>query len=212
MREQFDRLQNLCDLLESTLDKEAQRRDADGERQLEGVEDEEEQGFLSAAIEDSLFEINRDFPRIVRYSLLVNMMSTTEACLVRLCRDAHRHLGISKFTEGGKDVIQRALLYLHNEAGLDTSRMGHDKNLADDLRNLRNAITHAEGCIKGRRDEQCIRDFVSGYPSNQVEIDIRDNIILGGRFVSNHTHTMRQLIITLRRKLQQQIATHAEQK
>lgn len=210
MREQFTRLQNLCDLLERTLGEEAKRRDADGQRQLEGVEDEEEQGFLSVAIDNSLFEINRDFPRIVRYSLLVSMMSTTEACLVSLCRHAHRDLGISEFNEKGNNVIQRALTYLHDEAGLDTSRMSHYKKLADDLRNLRNAITHAQGCIKGRIDENAIRSFAQNHPT-AIEIDLMDNINLMERFVSNTAHEMRLLIILLRKNLQQEIARQTGQ-
>ena len=210
MREQFTRLQNLCDLLESTLSEEAKRRDADGQRQLEGVEDEEEQGFLGVAIDNSLFEINRDFPRIVRYSLLVSMMSTTEACLVGLCRYAHRDLGIPEFNEKGINVIQRALTYLHDKAELDTSGMSSYKKRADDLSKLRNAITHAEGCIKGRKDEDAIRTFAQNHPT-AIKIDIRDNIILEKGFVSNTAHEMRLLVAQLRRILQQKIAAQTGQ-
>lgn len=210
MREQFTRLQNLCDLLEKTLGEEAKRRDADGKRQLEGVEDEEEQGWLSVGIENSLFEVNRDFPRIVRYSLLVSMMSTTEACLVRLCRHACCDLGISEFNEKGINVIQRALTYLHDDAGLDISGESSYKMLADNLSKLRNAITHSEGRIKARKDENVIRIFAQNHPS-AIEIDIRDNIILLEGFVSHTAHDMSMLIDRLRRKLQKKVDTQTGQ-
>ncbi len=205
--QQFKRLQKLCEFLEETIRKEVRRRRVHAQRHRDASEDEEEQAFNSAAIDDNLFEIERDFPRIVRYSLFVSMMSTTEACLVRLCRAAHRHLNITdRFNEKGSDVIQRALEYLHNEAGLHTSRMRYYKELADSLRRLRNVITHAEGCIKGRSEEHDIRAFAK--PGIGVEIDKRSNIVLSDRFVMNNTGGMKQLVIQLHGKLKKQIGAH----
>ena len=158
---QFDRMSSLCEFLEEVIRKEAKRRHARVRiERKDGEEDEEEQAFNSVAIDDSLFEIERDFPRIVRYSLLVSMMSTTESCLVRFCRIARSNLDIkAKFREDGSDVIQRALKYLQDEAGLNTASMRYRKELADSLRKLRNAIAHSVGCIKERKDEPDIRAF-----------------------------------------------------
>lgn len=205
--QQFDRLQKLCAFLEKAISKEAKRRDAHGQRQLKGIKDEVEQEFRSVDIDDSLFEIKRDFPRIVRYSLFVSMMSTTEACLVRLCRVAHRRLEITdEFNEKGSDVIQRALEYLHSKASLDTSRMCYYKELADSLRNLRNAITHSEGYITGRVDEEPIRAYCT--EATTATIDERNNIVLSDRFVTNNAHGMRRLIIQLHGKLKKKIGVH----
>lgn len=199
--QQFDRLQKLCEFLEEALRKEARRRRARAQRQREDSEDEEEQAFNSVAIDDNLFEIERDFPRIVRYSLLISMMSTTESCLVRLCRVARSHLNIKvEFKEKGSGVVQRALKYLQDEAGLDTSTLRYYKELVDSLRNLRNAIAHSNGCIKGRHEENDIRAFAK--PRTGVEIDNRNNIVLSDRFVMNNAEGMKQLVIKLHGKLQ----------
>jgi hypothetical protein len=205
---QFDRMSSLCEFLEEVIRKEAKRRHARARIQRKDCEGEEEQAFNSVAIDDSLFEIERDFPRIVRYSLLVSMMSTTESCLVRLCRVARRNLDIkSKFREDGSDVIQRALKYLQDEAGLNTSSMRYRKELADSLRKLRNAIAHSVGCIKERKDEPDIRAFTK--PGVGVVIDKRNNIVLSNRFVMNNTVGMKQLVIQLHGKLKKRIGAHA---
>lgn len=203
--EQFHCMSNLCEFLEEAIRKEVKRRNAWARRQYEDCEGEEERAFNSVAIDDSLFEVKRDFPRIVRYSLLISMMSTTESCLIRLCRVAHSSLSIqAKFREKGNDVIQRALKYLQVEAGLDTSRMHYCKELADSLRNLRNAIVHSSGCIKGRSKESDIRAFAK--PGVGVEIDKRNNIVLSDRFVMNNTEGVKQLLVQLHRKLKNQIS------
>lgn len=205
---QFDRMSSLCEFLEEVIRKEAKRRHARARIQRKDCEGEEEQAFNSVAIEDSLFEIERDFPRIVRYSLLVSMMSTTESCLVRLCRVAHSNLDIkSKFREDGRDVIQHALKYLQDKAGLNTASMCYRKELADSLRKLRNAIAHSVGCIKGRKDEPDIRAFTKLGVG--VVIDKRNNIVLSNRFVINNTVGMKQLVIQLHGKLKKQIGAHA---
>lgn len=206
--EQFDRMSSLCEFLKGVLRKEAKRRHAHAQRQRNDCVGEEEQAFISVSIDDSLFEIERDFPRIVRYSLFVSMMSTTESCLIRLCRVAHSSLNIQvEFKEKDNDVIQRALKYLRDKAGLDTSRMRHHKELADSLRNLRNAIIHSNGCIKGRSKESDIRAFAK--PGVGVEIDKRNNIVLLDRFVMNNTGGMKELVLQLYRKLKKQIGARA---
>lgn len=206
--QQFDRLQKLCEFSEETIRREARRRCVHAQRQRDASEDEEEQAFNSAAIDDNLFEIERDFPRIVRYSLFVSMMSTTEVCLVRLCRAAHRHLNITdQFNEKGREVIQRALKYLQDKAGLDTSRMRYYKELADSLRRLRNAITHSEGCIAKREDRKSIRAHCNR--TRTATIDKGNYIVLSERFVSNNAHGMRALITQLHEKLRRKIAAHS---
>jgi hypothetical protein len=206
--EQFHCMSGLCEFLEKAIRKEVRRRHAWARRQYKDSEGEEERAFNSVAIDDSLFEIKRDFPRIVRYSLLVSMMSTTESCLIRLCRVAHSSLNIQdKFQEKGPDVIQRALTYLQDDARLDTSRMRYYKELADSLRNLRNPIVHSAGCIKGRLDETHIRAFAK--PGVGVEIDKQSNIVLSDRFVMNNTRGMKQLSIRLHGKLKKQINARA---
>ncbi|MBA3968076.1 MAG: hypothetical protein H0X47_20340 [Nitrospirales bacterium] len=205
IHEQFDCMYSLCKFLEEAIRKEAKRRQAWARRQLTNCEGEEEKGFNSVFIDDSLFEVKRDFPRIVRYSLLVSMMSTTESCLIGLCRVARNSLNITvEFQEKGNDVIQRALKYLGDEAGLDTSRMGYRKKLADNLRNLRNTIVHEAGCIKGRKDEPDIRVFANSGAG--VEIDKGNNIVLADRFVMNNTKGMQELVIQLHGKPKKQIA------
>ena len=207
VHQQFDRLHNLCKFLEKALSKETNRRRAEGKRQLKNTKNEDEKVFISAAIDDNLFEIERDFPRIVRYSLFVSMMSTTEASLVRLCRIARSRLGITReLKEKTPGIIEHSINYLRNEAGLDTSKMHYYKELADDLRNLRNTIAHSDGCIKGRKDEGAIRTFVN--QGTGVEIDNRNNIVLSDRFVTNSAHGMRKLIIQLHGKLKNRIGAH----
>lgn len=204
--EQFDCMGSLCKFLEEAIRKEAKRRHAWARRQGKNCEGEEERGFNSVSIDHSLFEVKRDFPRIVRYSLLVSMMGTTESCLVRLCRAAHASLKIKvKFKEKGPDVIQRALEYLQVEAGLNTSRMRYRKELADSLRKLRNSIVHSAGCIKGRPDESHTRAFAK--PGVGVEIDKWSNIVLSDRFVMNNTGGMKHLVLQLHGKLKRRVAT-----
>jgi hypothetical protein len=206
--EQFDSMGSLCEFLEEAIRKEVKRRQAWARRQRKHCKGEEERAFNSVAIDDSLFEVKRDFPRIVRYSLLVSMMSTTESCLVRLCRVAHSSLKIKvKFKEACRDVIRRALEYLQVDAGLDTSRMRYHKELADSLRMLRNPIVHSAGCIKGRSDESHIRAFTK--PGVGVKIDKRSNIVLLDRFVMNNTRGMKQFIIQSHAKLKKQIGARA---
>jgi hypothetical protein len=203
---QFDGLQNACEFLENAIAKETKRRHRHAHRERHG-KTIEEQAFMSVAIEDNLFEIERDFPRIVRYSLFVTMMSVTEACLVRLCRVARRRLEITdEFNEQRVDVIQRALKYLKNKAGIDTSTMLYYQKLADSLRKLRNAITHTDGCIKGRHDEASIRTYAT--QTTGVKIDKGDNIVLSDRFVANNAHGMKKLIILLHDKLKKRVAAY----
>ena len=204
MREQFDRLRCLCDFLEKAISKEAKRRRANAQRQYNKAKSEEERGFISVGIDDRLFEIGRDFPRVVRYSLFVSMMSMTEASLVRFCRAAHANLKLrNAFREKGNNVIQGAQEYLKVEAGLDISRMAYDKQLANDLRCLHNAIVHSEGCIKGRNDEDAIRNFVKQRVG--ARIDKRTNIVRSKRFVMNNAHGMSRLIAMLFDKLRKKL-------
>ena len=203
--EQFDCMCSLCEFLEEAIRKEVKRRHAWVRRQRNNYEGEEEQALNSVSIDDSLFEVKRDFPRIVRYSLMVSMMSATEACLVRLCRVARRRLEIrDEFNDKGSNVIQRALKYLEEKGGLDISRMRYYIELADSLRNLRNAITHSEGCTKGRKEESDILIFAES--GTGVEIDKRSNIILSDRFVLNNTRGMKRLLVQLYEKLKKQVA------
>lgn len=205
--QQFVCLCNLCEFVEKSIRVEAKRRRTDAHRKRQDSESVEAWAFKSVAVDDNLFEIKRDFPRMLRYSMLISLMCATESFLVRLCRVAHSRLGLkAEFSEKGNDVIQRALKYLHDEAGLDTSRMRYDKELADDLRKLRNAVAHSDGCIKGRKDAGDIRAFAK--PRTGVKIDRWNNIVLSGRFVMNNAHGMRELIVELHGKLKKKIGVH----
>ncbi|MEX5218342.1 MAG: hypothetical protein NW701_10995 [Nitrospira sp.] len=191
-RYQFDRLISLCEFLEDALAKEA------GQRQIEAAQlriqgNEEEQGFNSVAIDDNLFEIERDFPRIVRYSLLKTLMSTTEACLVRLCRVARKEYNIQEDVNNrGPGVIPKAIEYLQDKVHINSSRQKSEKELLTNLIYLRNAVTHADGCIDGRDDEQKIVEFAA--KSSEL-IQIKDKtIILLDRFIAGHAHVLRTFV------------------
>lgn len=201
MREQFDRLQKLCVLMEKALSKEGKRRRAHARRQYLKTKNEEERGFISVGIDDSLFEVGRDFPRMLRYALFLSMMSLTESGLVNLCHVAHDRLRLKKpFNSKDSDVIQRALRYLRDEADLNTSTIGYYKQFASDLRDLRNAIAHEEGCIKGRNEEVAIRKFLKGKVG--ARIDKHDRIVLSERFVVNNAHGMNTMVARLAGKLE----------
>lgn len=207
LRQQFDRLEKLCNLLERAISKEAKRRRTDAQYRYIKTKDGEERAFLSVGIDDGLYEIEHDFPRIMRYSLFVNMMSVTEASLVRLCRVAHRNLKLGNaFCEKGGDVVRRALKYLRTKVGLDTSKLSYYEHLADNLRKVRNAITHSEGCIEGRQDERDIRKFVDQRIG--VRIDKRKNIVLSRRFVVNNARGMSALIARLSCELKKRLDLH----
>ncbi len=208
MHEQFEGLKNLCQFVEEAISKETKLRRQRGKRQLDKIKSEEERAFHSVEIDANLFEVERDFPRIVRYSFFVSMMSTTEASLVRLCRIAHHRLAIKeKFNDRGNGVIKRALEYLDVKANLDTSRMEYYKKLAENLFRLRNVIAHSEGCINGRSDEATLRAYCK-KPS-MATIDKRSNLVISGRFVFNNAHEMEGLITRLIDKLRKQVAKHA---
>ena len=204
IRQQFDRLVSVCILLEKAIQKEAKQRRVRAQRRRKYGQGEEERAFNSVAIDDYLFEIERDFPRLVRYALLVSMMSTVESCFVRLCQIAHRLLRTVKFNEKPPCVIQRALAYLQDEAGLDTSRMRYYKDLADGLQKLRNAVTHSGGCIKERDNKRDIQAFAKSRTG--VKIDKWRNIVLSGRFVRRNAHGMKNLILQLHGKLKKQVS------
>lgn len=204
--QQFARLCNLCGFMEKSIRVEAKRRLTDAHRKRQDSETAEAWAFKSVAVDDNLFEIGRDFPRMLRYSMLNSLMGITESFLVRLCRVAHSRFGLkAEFREQGIDVIQRALKYLHDEAGLDTSRMRYYKELADDLRKLRNAVTHSGGCIKMRKDADDIQALANLRTG--VKIDTWNNIVLSDRFVTNNAHGMRELIVELHGKLKRKIAS-----
>lgn len=107
--------------------------------------------FLAECYAEDIFEIKRDFPRIQRYSLFVNAMSITEAGIVSLCHVVKRIFDIPDDVKGkGPGVISVGIKYLHDNAGFDLLKNQYYISLADDLRNVRNCITHAGGCIRGR--------------------------------------------------------------
>lgn len=201
---QFERLRSVSEFLEKAIKKETKKRGVKAKRQLmQGTE--EERAFNSVFIDASLFEIERDFPQIVRYSLVISLMSTIEACLVRLCRVADKHLAIvipfKELGKGRKSVITQALDHLHEKGGIDLKRMDHYTCLADNLRKLRNAITHSEGCINGRTDEAAIQDFANS--SSGINIDQRMYIVLSDRFVGGMVHVMHLFVNNVHRKLRQ---------
>ena len=120
---------------------------------------------------------------------------------MNLCRVAHDRLSLKKpFQDKSNDVIQRAFQYLKDDAGLDTLTMTYYRQLANDLRCLRNAIAHAEGCIKGRNDEATIRKFLKGKVG--ARIDGQDRVVLSKRFVANNAHGMSTMVARLSSKLQ----------
>lgn len=71
---------------------------------------------------------------------------------------------------------------------------------------MRNAITHSEGYITGRVDEEPIRAYCT--EATTATIDERNNIVLSDRFVTNNAHGMRRLIIQLHGKLKKKIGVH----
>ena len=166
---EYDQLMELCDFLERTLAQESKERLALGEKQLQGVDNEDEQAWIAEGIAEDIFQAEREFPRILRYSLYVTMMSLTEACIVRLCKVAHRHLSMrDEFDERSSDVIQRGIKYL-SDAGVDTSGLCYYRCLVNNLRNIRNAISHAEGRIARRPDEKEIREFAATIPTITID-------------------------------------------
>ncbi len=200
-RRQFDGLISLCEFLEESLSKESVKRQMEAS-QLGGQGSEEEQAFNSVEIDDHLFEVERDFPRTVRYSMLNTLMSTTESCLVRLCRVAQKERTITEaFDEKGGGLIQRAIIYLQDKANIDSTRMVHEKRLASNLSNVRNAVVHNDGCIDGRHDEQQIVAFVS-QSTGQIRIEDK-TIVLSERFISGHAHAMKNFVHTLYGKFRQ---------
>lgn len=203
IHQQFDRLIDVCIFLEKVIRKEAKQRRVHAQRRRKQGQGEEERAFNSVAIDDYLFEIERDYPRLLRYALLVSMMSTVESCFVRLCRIADRLLTTVKFNEKAPCVIQRALAHLQDEAGLDTSRIRYYKDLAVGLQKLRNAVTHSGGCIKERNDKREIRAFAKSRTG--VKIDKWRNIVLSSRFVSGNAHGMKNLFLQLHGKLKRQV-------
>lgn len=186
-------LRELCCFIESTLHREQRRRTTDVQKKLGGLTDEYEQAFLAECYAEEIFEVERDFPRIQRYSLFVNAMSITEAGVVALCRAAERIFELEKgINETAPDVIKTGITFLHKNAGFHLVKNQHYVSLIEELRKVRNCITHSGGSLRGRKDADDIRSFVAGIPT--AEIDSHDYLILHKGFVENMTHGMNTLL------------------
>ena len=186
-------LQELCCFIERTLHREQRRRTADAQKKLDGVTDEYEQAFLAECYAEEIFEVERDFPRIQRYSLFVNAMSITEAGVVALCRAAERIFDLEKgINETAPGVIKAGTTFLHKNVGFHLVKNQHYVSLIEELRKVRNCITHSGGSLRGRKDADDIRTFVAGIPT--AEIDSHDYLILHKGFVENMTHEMNTLL------------------
>ncbi len=201
---QFDRLISLCEFLEDSLRKEASQHQEKAELfRTQGSEGE--QAFNSVEIDDNLFMVERDFPRLVRYSMLNTLMSTTESCLVRLCRVAQKERKIVEaFDDKGTSVIQRAIQYLQDSASIGGSEIAHYKGLAGNLSNLRNAVVHNGGRIEGRQDEKKIAAFAELNPHVHIE---DKTIVIADRFISGHAHAMKTFIDDLHTKFRRTFLT-----
>lgn len=199
-RDQYRQLEELCIFMERTLEREARQREDQGEQEMSGITDEVEQSWIAEGIAEDIFELRRDYPRILRYSLFVTMMGITESSIVQLCRLADRFLNSKRpFSDKGSDIIQRGIKHL-TSVGLDLSRLNHYTEFASSLRSIRNAIIHARGRIAGRPDEEKLRTFIKQTTS--VDINKRTDIVLNQGFVEASSHEMHMMIARMHEQLQ----------
>jgi hypothetical protein len=199
IRSDFDSLQKLIEVAERAILREAERSERELEQELSRYDPgSEEHAFVCGFYDEDLFQVRKDFPRILRYAFLASMMGIVEANTVRLTRLVRKFPGVTEeFNHTKPKVIERAICYIKKHTRVDTSRMHSNIRLAEVLSRIRNCVVHNQGVLghcKGR-DRQPIKKYLNENPSSCI--DNEDRVWLDEHFVRIHLHEMRRFLMKL---------------
>ena len=140
------------------------------------IENEDERDDLYREHDIELFELEHDFPQVLRYSLFVYSYSRFEKTLLGIADDYQRSRGLKLKPSELKDAgIKRAMTYLKNVVIIPFPDMEPSWKDILTLSLIRNHIAHNEGELPAGRDVgKEIREFIKKWNDN---ISIED-----GRF------------------------------
>lgn len=155
-----------------------------------------------------LGQFEETFPRILRYSLFIMLMSMTEASVVTLCHGARQIFKLEEIFDQRKGaVINRGIeKYLKKNLRIDTIRYTDLIELVDSLRKLRNCIVHSKGRIAWRteKEEADLREFIENTPT--LEINHYGQIVILEGFIEismrNAKLLVQKLLESIREKLE----------
>jgi len=121
------------------------------------------------------------FRRIMRYSFVTLLYSSVEVFAMRMCEShAKKHSQknlVSDNSWRNTPFPNRVEKYLHKAVNMPTKSMPREiSNPIDDMRKVRNCITHCGGFIKYCKNREDLRQLVCpGYKVNKAEIIILES-------------------------------------
>jgi len=187
--EQNAKLQELSDLVESALLAEKDDILTRADSAIAKADDEYRRGFIAECYGEDLIDVEESYPQIQRYALFGMVMAQLETNIAAICRAARRLLDLSHcFDRKRPRAVERGIKYLEGQAGLNTSKIKHYIQLADELRIVRNCIVHDLGNFRDRNDAEAIMAFVCRIPT--VESDNYSSLKLKAGFVNTFAHEM----------------------
>ena len=162
--------------------------------------DEEEKKYMAGWYAEDINRLDLFFPKILRRSLFVTLMSQTEVNLLRACKGCKRAFKLQKeFKKKGDDrVINQALSYLKSHLSINDRNFKADWGFVQKLWTIRNALVHNDG-IPRKNDVDEIRKFSDRIPS--LDFDHQNHIILKEGFVQLAFHYVNNFFILLKSEI-----------
>jgi len=206
IRDDMDDLEELIELTENYLKKEAKRFGKRVSKEIEKLTDEEEKEEIIGWYADDFNRLEKVFPIIQRRSLFLTLMCKTEANLLLACRICKSAFNLQKpFKKKGRDrLINQALSYLQENLTIRNRYIQTNWQFIQELWTIRNALVHNDGIPKKSEIEQ-VKKFCDPIPS--LEVDDKNRIILKDGSIQIAHHEVNQFFMRLREEIERNSPT-----
>ena len=205
---ELDRLAALTALVESSLRQESisakeniKREIAKVEHEMAGIDSKEEAELLDGWYPYDLDDLDYQFPRIHRYSMLMTTMSVFEGNVKFLCRRIRQIFDIpNEFNEASFAVIKRGIKYFEEKLSINTNQYQHQKKFIKSTTYIRNCLVHGEGYLDRCHYSEEIRGFINqpiqafDEEVQLLEIDNKERIVIKEGFIEIVIHEWKSLL------------------
>ncbi|MCP3026862.1 hypothetical protein [Halobacillus sp. A5] len=128
---------------------------------------------------DDFHRLERDFPSLLRYSIVTAVISTIEQALVRTCRSHYdENPNLKHYRKyGDKNNLEKFSYYIMEQMNIDFPNESEEWEFILNVYNVRNNIVHSNGRINDGKDVEGLKNsiqelpFVSSSHEKEIHID-----------------------------------------
>ncbi|MCI9883878.1 hypothetical protein MHI58_06905 [Bacillus sp. FSL K6-2869] len=143
----LEKLNDYAEHIENTFNHELVEID----KYIDKFETEEEKEFHVDRIYDDIATYRDEFPKIMRYSLLISIYSHLEHELNKLCRYYNKE-GFKKY-KTQENGIKRSQEFIKNELNMNFPDRSKEWTFICNVKEIRNCLVHAQGYIDEMKDK-----------------------------------------------------------